>query len=34
VRQSLAPKGIQKARFQKLVDGLANLRDIGVADPD
>jgi hypothetical protein len=30
----VAPKGIAKARFQTLVDGLANLRDIGVADPD
>lgn len=30
----VAPKGIQKARFKNMVDGLANLRDIGVADQD
>ena len=30
----VAPKAMRKARLQQLVDGLANLRDIGVADPD
>ena len=30
----VAPKAARKARLQQLVDGLANLRDIGVADPD
>ena len=30
----VAPKGSRKARFQQLVDGLDNLRQIGVADPD
>jgi len=30
----VAPKGVAKVRLRKLVDGLANLRDLGVADPD
>jgi len=29
-----APRATQKKRYQKLVDGLQNLRDIGVAEPD
>jgi hypothetical protein len=31
---TFADRTMAKARFQRLVDGLANLRDIGVADPD
>ncbi len=30
----VAPKAARKARLQRLVDGLENLRDIGLADPD
>ena len=30
----VAPKAVRKTKLQQMIDGLNDLRDIGVADPD